>query len=131
MAGADEFCLSVLALDGAIRFAGVANADGTSVRFKYRAGLTPLLSSDETTKSMLQAVLRAGTRFTLEDKLGECLYTVSMYRKVKRVSITLRPPTVSDRRYGILMISMDNSADHDAILGGKVLPYLKDARLEF
>jgi hypothetical protein len=131
MAGADEFCSSVLALDGAIRFAGVANADGTSVRFKYRAGLTPLLSSDETTKSMLQAVLRAGTRFTLEDKLGECLYTISMYRKVKRASITLRPPTVSDRRYGILMISMDNNADHDTILGGKVLPYLKNARLEF
>lgn len=131
MAGADEFCASVLALDGAIRFAGVANADGTSVRFKYRAGLTPLLSSDETVKSMLQAVLRAGTRFTLEDKLGECLYTISMYKRVKRVSITLRPPTVSDRRYGILMISMDNNTDHDAILGGKVLPYLKNARLEF
>jgi hypothetical protein len=80
---------------------------------------------------MLQAVLRAGTRFTLEDKLGECLYTISMYRKVKRASITLRPPTVSDRRYGILMISMDNNADHDTILGGKVLLYLKNARLEF
>lgn len=131
MTGADEFCTSVLALDASIRFAGVANADGTSVRFKYRAGLTPLLSSDETAKSMLQAVLRSGTRFTLEDRLGECMYTISIYKKVKRVTITLRPPTVTDRRYGILMISMDNSTDHDAILSGRVLPFLQKARLEF
>ncbi len=131
MAGADEFCASVRALDSAIRFAGVANADGTAIRFKYRASLTPLLSSDETVKSMLQAVLRSGTRFTLEDRLGECLYTISMYRKVKRVTITLRPPTINDKRYGILMISMDNSTDHDAILGDKILPFLRKARLEF
>lgn len=131
MAGAEEFCSSVLALDDAIRFAGVANADGTAVRFKYRAGLTPLLSAEETAKSMLQAVLRSGTRFTLEDRLGECLYTISIYKKVKRVTVTLRPPTITDKRYGILMISMDNSASHDAILGGKVLPFLQKARLEF
>jgi hypothetical protein len=131
MAGAEEFCSGVLALDGALRFAGVANSDGTSVHYKYRAGLAPLLSSEETVKSMLQAVLRSGTRFTLEDRLGECLYTVSTYRKVKRVSITLRPPTIADRRFGVLMVSMDNSADHDAILGGKILPFLQKARLEF
>lgn len=131
MAGAEEFCADVLALDSALRFAGVANADGTSVHYKYRTGLTPLLSSEETVKSMLQAVLRSGTRFTLEDRLGECLYTISMYRKVKRVSITLRPPTIGDRRFGVLMMSMDNSADHDAILGEKILPFLQKARLEF
>ena len=80
-------------------------------------------------KSMLQAVLRSGTRITLEDKLGECAYNLSLYKKVKRITVPLRPPTVG-RPNAILMISLDAKADHDAVIDDKILPFLQKARLE-
>ncbi|AIC14937.1 hypothetical protein [Nitrososphaera viennensis] len=129
MAEAKQFCADVLALDPSIRFAGVADSTGMSVHFVYRDGLVPLLSQEETVKSMLQAVLRSGTRVTLENKLGECAYTLSLYKKVKRVTIPLRPPTTS-RPNAILMISLDANVNHDAVIDGKVMPFLQQARLE-
>ncbi|MEO9363989.1 MAG: hypothetical protein ABI348_08825 [Nitrososphaera sp.] len=130
MAEAKQFCADVLSLDASIRFAGVADATGTAIHFAYREDLVPLLSPAETTKSILQAVLRSGTRTTLEDKLGECAYTLSLYKKVKRITIPLRPPTVG-RPNAILMISLDAKVDHDVVINGKVMPFLQQARLEF
>lgn len=131
MAEAKQFCAGVLALDASIRFAGVADSTGLSVHFVYREGLVPLLSQEETVKSMLQAVLRSGTRTTLENKLGECAYTLSLYKKVKRITIPLRPQTISSGPNAILMISLDSQANHDAVIDGKVMPFLQQAKLEF
>jgi hypothetical protein len=129
LAEAKQFCADVLSLDDSIRFAGVADSTGTSMHFVYRKGLVPLLSPEETAKSMLQAVLRSGTRITLEDKLGECAYNLSLYKKVKRITVPLRPPTVG-RSNAILMISLDAKTDHDAVIDDKILPFLQKARLE-
>lgn len=131
MVEAKQFCASVLALDASIRFVGVADSTGTTVHFLYREGVVPLLSQKETSKSILQAVLRNGTRTTLENKLGECAYTLSLYKKVKRITIPLRPPTASMEKNPILMFSMDAGADHDAVIEGKVVPFLQQAKLEF
>lgn len=122
------FLEKLLSLDASIRFAGVANSKGTKVYHRYRQGLKPLLSPEETDKSMLQAVLRMGTRSTLEDKLGDCEYVFALYKKVKRFTIPLRPPIVKE--LGILMISLDLGSNHDMILANKVLPFLEKARLE-
>ncbi|AIF84142.1 hypothetical protein NTE_02086 [Candidatus Nitrososphaera evergladensis SR1] len=130
MADAKQFCADVLALDASIRFAGVADSMGMSVHYVYRKDLVPLLSQEETIKSMLQAVLRSGTRLTLESKLGECVYTLSLYKKVKRITIPLRPPTTNGQN-AILMVSLDASVDHDAVIDGKIMPFLRQARLEF
>lgn len=120
----------VLALDKSIRFAGFADLKGTIIRYRYREDIKPLLSPEETERSMLQAVLRSGMRSTLEDKLGECLYVLGMYEKVKRITIPLRPPVLAKGNSGILMISLDLASDHDGILAGKVLPFLEKARLQ-
>lgn len=124
----DDFLGQVLALDASIRFAGLADSKGTKAHHRYREGLQPLLSPEETDKSMLQAVLRNGIRSTLEDKLGECQYVLGMYKKVKRITIPLRAPVVKER--GILMISLDTDSDHDDILARKVLPFLENSRLD-
>lgn len=126
MTSPDDFLGQVLALDASIRFAGLADSKGTKAYHKYREGLSPLLSPEETDKSMLQAVLRNGMRSTLEDKLGQCTYVLGVYKKVKRITIPLYPPVAKER--GILMISLDLDSDHDNILVRKVLPFLENAR---
>lgn len=125
----DDFLHQVLTLDTQIRFAGFANSKGTKFYHRYREGLKPLLSPEETDRSMLQVVLRSGMRSTLEDKIGECVYVLGLYKKVKRVTIPLRPPVVKEQ--GILMVSLDLDSDHDTILAGKVLPFLQKTRLQF
>jgi hypothetical protein len=119
----------MLALDASIRFAGLADSKGTKAYHKYRDGLKPLLSPEETARSMLQAVLRSGMRDTLEDRLGQCQYVLGVYNKVKRITIPLRPPVVKER--GILMTSLEPGSDHDDILANKILPFLEKVRLDF
>jgi hypothetical protein len=126
----EQACHEVLALDRNVRFAGMANSKGSVMEHQYRADLKPLLSLEETNKSMLQAVIREGMRSTLEERLGQCQYVLAMYKKVKRITVPLRPPTVKDGSHGILMISMDLSADHDAILMQKVLPFLEKSCID-
>lgn len=127
-----NFLDQVLALDKSIRFAGFADLKGAKIRHRYREDVRPLLSPEETERSMLQAVLRSGTRSTLEDKLGECVYVLGTYKKVKRITIPLRPPViVKGDGGGILMISLELDSDHDGIPAAKVLPFLEKARLDF
>lgn len=125
-----NFLDQVLALDKSIRFAGFADLKGTKIRYKYRKDVKPLLSPEETERSMVQAVIRSGMRGTLEDKLGECTYVLGIYEKVKRITIPLRPPVVV-KGHGILMISLDIDSDHDDVLARKVLPFLEKIRLDF
>lgn len=120
----------MLALDKLIRFAGMANSTGSATYHEYRPNITPMLSLDETNKSMLQAVIREGMRGTLEGRLGECLYVFALYKKVKRITIPLRPPTVRDGSHGIVMISLELASDHDDILTRKVMPFLEKIRLD-
>lgn len=83
--GADIVCLEVLALGPSIRFAGIADSRAKVIYHKYRKDIKPLLTSEETEKSMIQAVIREGMRTTLEAKLGECEY-VSMSLPSTRMS---------------------------------------------
>jgi hypothetical protein len=125
----DNILSEILSLDTAIRFAGLATADGKQAYHRYRPGLKPLLSPEETTKSIIQAVLREGIRSVLEEKMGGCLYVVGVYRKVKGITIPLRPPTVPENVHGILMFSLDFEADHEDIVNNKVLPFLQKKRI--
>ena len=82
----------ILSLDRQIRFAGMANSTETATYHEYRPDITPMLSLDETNKSMLQAVIREGMRTTLEGRLGECKYVCALYKKVKRITIPCARP---------------------------------------
>lgn len=127
--GADIVCLEVLALGPSIRFAGIADGRAKVIYHKYRKDIKPLLTAEETEKSMIQAVIREGMRTTLEAKLGECEYVFAKYKNVKRVTVPLRPPTIAEGTHGILMISMEVQSNHESILEDKVLPYLAKTRI--
>ena len=124
-----QACHEILSIDKQILFAGMSNSTGTATYHEYRHDITPMLSLDETNKSMLQAVIREGMRTTLEGRLGECKYAFALYKKVKRITIPLRPPTMKGGSHGIAMISIELAADHESVLA-KVLPFLERMQLD-
>lgn len=115
-----KLCAQVLALDGSIRFAGLANMLGKIIASEYRKGTVPLLTKEESELSVTQSILRMGTRSTLEVKLGRTVYAFALYEKVKRATIPLHDP---EKHF--LMVSFDVDADHEQIIMNKILPLLK------
>lgn len=120
-----DLCRQIIALDSAIRFAGIALINGKILAADYREGLTPLLTPEDSELSIIQSVIRMGTRKTLEAKLGKTIYAFASYQKVKRASIMTYDE--SGRDDAVVMVSFDRAADHDSIITDKILPCLKAA----
>jgi hypothetical protein len=115
----EDVCQNIIDLDKTIRFAGITNMRRTIVSAKYRAGLVPLLTQQETIESVEHSVLRMSTRRVMEAKLGKILYTITFYEKVKRAVM----PIGKDGDF-ILVVSFDNEADHDLIIRNKIMPLI-------
>jgi hypothetical protein len=114
-----KLCMDMLNIDKGIRFVGMADKSGKLAAFAYRPDLQPLLTKEESELSVMQSLLRMGMRRTLEEKLGRTVYAFALYEKVKRATI----PMGNDG--GILMMSFDVEADHEAIILSKIMPMLK------
>ena len=106
-----------------IRFAGIANSEGKLAGHAYRQGLVPLLTQKESEISVLQSLIRAGTRRSLEKKLGRALFSYTFYEKVKRVTVDINTP--SGGIY-IFMISFDLNVDAEALTMDTILPVLQE-----
>lgn len=118
-----ELCSSLLNLDKSIRFTAIAKFDGKISSTRYREGLVPLLTKDETELSIMQSLIRMSIRRTLEDKLGKTKYSVTVYEKVTRATISLF--TGGGREDDLMvLISFDKTADHERIIKSKILPFL-------
>ena len=115
----EDVCQNILDLDETIRFAGIANMRRTIVSAKYRAGLVPLLTQEETVESIDHSVLRMSTRKIIESKLGKTIYSITLYEKVKRAVIP-----IGEEGDFILMVSFDNEADYDSIIRNKIMPLI-------
>jgi hypothetical protein len=115
----EDVCQNIIDLDKTIRFAGIANMRRTIVSAKYRAGLVPLLTQEETIKSVEHSVLRMSTRKLMEAKLGKTIYSITFYEKVKHAVIP-----IGKNGDFILMVSFDNEADHDSIIRNKIMPVI-------
>jgi hypothetical protein len=113
----EDVCQNITDLDKTIRFAGIANMRRTIISAKYRAGLIPLLTQEETIGSVEQSVLRMTTRRLMEAKLGKTIYSITFYEKGKHAVI----PIGKDGDF-ILMVSFDNKADYDSIIRNKIMP---------
>ncbi|MFL6461513.1 MAG: hypothetical protein ACJ71J_11325 [Nitrososphaeraceae archaeon] len=112
-----DVCQSIIGLDKMIRFAGIANIRRTIASAKYRDGLVPLLTQEETIESIEHSISRMSTRRLMESKLGKTIYSITLYEKVKRAII----PIGKDGDF-VLMVSFDNEADHDSIIRNKIMP---------
>lgn len=119
-----HICTQVLALDDAIRFAGIATREARIAAAMYREGVVPLLTTKEAELSMVQSVMRMSIRYTMEEKFGYAIYATAVYEKVKRATITL----FDDRGdcESFLLVSFDAEANHEEIITKKILPFLKE-----
>jgi hypothetical protein len=112
-----DVCQNIIDLDKTIRFAGITNMRRTMVSAKYRAGLVPLLTQEETIESVEHSVFGMSTSRLMETKLGKIIYSITLYEKVKRAII----PIGNDGSF-ILMVTFDNEADFDSIIRNKIMP---------
>ena len=116
----DNLCDQILKMDDSIRFAGIANKMGKTIKVAYRKGSDHLLTPDESDLSMIESVLRMTTRGDLEPKLGKPIYSFTLYEKVKRATISL-----ANEEFPVLMVSFDIEADHESLIKNKLMPLLK------
>jgi hypothetical protein len=119
-----HICEQILKLDSSVRFAGFINNMGIIITYQYRDGLDPLLKTKECELSFIDTVLRMRIRKDMEPKLGKVLYSLTLYEKVKRV--TILPHNEEDP---ILMVSFDNNNSegeiyHESLISVGILPLL-------
>jgi hypothetical protein len=119
-----HICEQILKLDSSVRFAGFINDMGIIITYQYRDGLDPLLKTKECELSFIDTVLRMRIRKDMEPKLGKVLYSLTLYEKVKRV--TILPHNEEDP---ILMVSFDNNNSegeiyHESLISVGILPLL-------
>src|SRR5690606_39570038 len=119
-----ELCEQVVALDDTIRFAGIANKLGKIIASAYRSGLVPLLSKEETERTIPQYLLRLSPSPELENKLGRPVYSVTTYEKIKRAIIPLHDSYGNTR--SLLLVSFDvETTNHDSLIEDRILPLVR------
>jgi len=99
----------VMALDPKIRYATIFDMDGDVKVSGNRAGVTNLLTPEESKKSLQLAINAWKTRNEVSDKIGKGKYALVEYEKIKRITV----PIDEDH---ILYITTEVEADHGPII---------------
>ena len=114
-----DFPLRVMELDKSIRFCCVVNRLGYITAYKYREGLTPIMTYDETRKNALLSVIRHSTRQSWEGKMGKTIYSITRYEHLTRASVPLR-----DKH--LLLVSFDADVNAvDRLIQKKIMPLIQ------
>ncbi|RMW35493.1 MAG: hypothetical protein EA439_01295 [Nitrosopumilus sp.] len=92
-----------------IRFSAICSLDGELLFQKRREDVKELFSLEETKKQLNQTIESWKTRAEIKDKIGNPLYSVTSYEKIKRMTISI------DSEH-LLFISMDNKNDEVEML---------------
>ncbi|MFQ5573216.1 MAG: hypothetical protein ACE5EJ_03085 [Nitrosopumilaceae archaeon] len=97
---------TIMEQDKNIRFATVCNMAGDMEVTKQREGVENFFTTEETHQSLKDAAKAwIHSRTPHFKKVGEGLYTLSAYEKLKRATIPLEDGF-------LLLATMDNTADH-------------------
>jgi len=102
----EKFCDEVFKLDKKIRFVGIFNSRFKLI--KMREGLQSYLSNEETQFSIIDTFSKWRTRQGLAKKLGEPLYAMAEYEKVKRITMPINDD-------GLILVSAEPSVNHETI----------------
>jgi hypothetical protein len=115
-----ELPTRILALDKSIRFCCIVEKLGHIIAYKYREGLTPLMTYEETRKNALLSVIRHSTRQSWESKMGRTLYSITRYERLTRASM----PTQNNH---LLLVSFDADVNAvDRLIQEKIMPLLQE-----
>ncbi len=99
----------IMEIDPQIRFATIAHRDGTIEHTGHREGITNVLTSAESQKSLHLAINSWNARNDLEAKIGKGKYVMAEYAKIKRITI----PTGKDH---LIYLTTDVDANHTKII---------------
>jgi hypothetical protein len=99
----------IMNIDPQIRFATIANINGKIEYTGHREGVTNVLSSDESKKSLQRAIDSWNARSDLSDKIGEGKYVLAEYAKIKRITIPMG-------KEHLIYLTTDVNADHTKII---------------
>ena len=103
----EEICDIIMSMDRKIRFVEVVVKD-KNFR-KIRPGLESILTPNETEESIDDSLERWATRKKLAHKLGEPVYAMAEYEKVKRISIPIN-------HGGLILVTLDSTGFHEVII---------------
>jgi hypothetical protein len=117
----NDLCKQIVQLDPSIRFVGIADKYGKQIAVYYREGLVPYLDPRESEIYSIDAVMRMNTRKQMESKLGQVVYSFTLYEKLKRATLYLE-----NVDYPILMVSFETHSNHEDVILSKILPMMKD-----
>ena len=92
-----------------IRFVAICSLDGELLFQKRREDVKELFSLEETKEQLNRTIESWKTRGEIKDKIGNPLYSVTSYEKIKRMTISID----SDH---LLFISLDNKEDEVEML---------------
>ena len=104
---AEDFCELVLGLDKKIRYAGIYLNEIYS--YKLQKNIEQYFSDEENMISVKTEVVRASLRRYMSEKVGEPIYAMTKYPKVKLITIHFMATN-------LLLISAEPDANHDEII---------------
>ena len=76
-------------IDQKIRFVTIVDKHGKIEHTGHREGVSNILTSEESKKSLQRAVDSWHARNDLSDKIGEGRYVLAEYAKIKRITIPM------------------------------------------
>lgn len=127
MVNFQKFSLDILGKDRAIRFVGFATPDGNVLATKYREGLNPLLTMEESELSLMQSLIKINMGKTLESKLGKMICTFTEYQNVKTCTFAMYNQETLEQE-AIVLMSFDRIADAYSIIEEKIKPLLEQIK---
>ena len=107
----EDFCDLVLELDDKIRYVGVYLNENYTYKFQKNA--PRYLTEEENMISVKTEVVRASLRRYLAEKVGEPIYAMTKYPKVKLITIHFLTTN-------LLLVSTEPNAYHDEIISNAV-----------
>jgi hypothetical protein len=99
----------IMGLDRNIRMVTICDTDGKIVYSDHRPGVTNLLTSDESKRSLEMAVNAWKSRIQLAPKIGKGKYVLAEYEKIKRITMPF-----GDRH--LVYVTTEPQANHAYII---------------
>lgn len=99
----------ILNIDENVRFAAVSDMDGNMIVSKSKAGISTYLSPTDTRETLQHAAAAWKSRMKHYDKIGNGIYTLAVYEKLRRVTIPLKSGN-------LLLVTIDNQGGQHQIV---------------
>ncbi len=99
----------ILKIDENIRFVAVSDMDGNQIVSRSRPGVGMYLSPSDTQETLQHAAAAWKSRMKHYDKIGNGIYTLAVYEKLRRVTIPLKSGN-------LLLVTIDNHGGQHQIV---------------